>query len=124
MRTPWTSTPQPQVSIERTDAERLYQACNENLPDRIVLGLKVGNELNEPFVVERKLLKEGHMHLRGRTRSGKTSLAIAPLLKQLIVQYEKPWKDEDGVQHAEQLRDSIFVFDLGGIRPHVSLPFT
>lgn len=54
----------------------------------------------------RSFLMGGHMHVRGRTRSGKTSLAIRPLIRQILQEYE----GEDGYMH----QDPILVFDLGG----------
>lgn len=47
----------------------------------------------------------GHMHVRGMTGSGKTSLTLISLMGQLL----KPYKDRDG-----EARNPIFVFDLAG----------
>jgi hypothetical protein len=71
----------------------------------ITLGYEVENK-GRPVQVARQTLGNGHMHIRGRTRSGKTSLAILPLIEQLIPDYT----------NAENLRarDPVFVFDLGG----------
>ena len=92
--------------------------------DPIVLGLmwnpdeknSLGNvekegHVGEPFVVSRDLMKEGHVHVRGRTRSGKSALAITPLLQQLIRPYSVANKDGTII---EGFRDAIFVIDLGG----------
>ncbi len=87
-------------------------------PSRIVFGLRTddeGNPINEPeqaFAVPRDVLKEGHIHIRGRTRSGKTSLAIAPLLRQLIRPY--PYYNTEGEVLDSHMQDPIFIFDLGG----------
>ena len=92
--------------------------------DPIVLGLMwnpenidlLGNvqeesHAGEPFVVSRDLMKEGHLHVRGRTRSGKSALAITPLLQQLIRPYTVA--DHDG-KIVQGFRDAVFVIDLGG----------
>ena len=84
---------------------------------KIILGLPTdedGNpttEREKTVAVSRDVLKEGHIHVRGRTRSGKTSLAIAPLLQQLIQPYA--YRCPDGTI-IEQMRDPVFIFDLGG----------
>jgi len=89
-------------------------------PDDIVLGVRAEDEKGgdgrqgDSFVVTRKLLKEGHMHVRGRTRSGKTSFILSPLALELMEEYELTWTDSQGRQHSEIERDAIFVFDLGG----------
>lgn len=87
----------------------------------IVLGLRVedekgggGSKKGEPVIVTRDLLKQGHIHARGRTRSGKTSLILSPLALKLMEEYELSWTDSQGRQHTEMERDAIFVFDLGG----------
>jgi hypothetical protein len=64
----------------------------------ITLGIQV--EDNRPLTVPRSAF--GHMHVRGMTGSGKTSLGLIPLVEQFI----EP--GEDGA------KDPIFVFDLGG----------
>ncbi len=85
---------------------------------RIVFGLKTDkngeplNEYEQAVHVSRDLLKEGHMHVRGRTRSGKTSRAIAPLLRQLITPY--PYSNAKGEVLDPNMQDPIFIFDLGG----------
>jgi hypothetical protein len=56
-----------------------------------------------PLFVSRDLF--GHMHVQGMTGSGKTSLALLPLIKQFLEPYE-----ENGVVQ----RDAIVIFDLGG----------
>lgn len=86
--------------------------------ERIVFGLDVnknGNPIDDPdkaVIVPRSVLKEGHIHIRGRTRSGKTALAIAPLLQQLIRPY--PYRDPSGQVLVPNMQDPIFIFDLGG----------
>ena len=88
------------------------------ISDEILLGRRVEDDpdgfgtAGEEITVNRELLKEGHIHLRGRTRSGKTSLAIAPMACQLMRQYET-FDDEHGERQIAN-RDAIFVFDLGG----------
>lgn len=93
--------------------------------DPIVLGLmwdakkKIVNEANrgfgKPFIVSRDLMKEGHMHIRGRTRSGKSALAITPLLQQLIRPYQAKYQKEGETEYTYvPMRDPIFVIDLGG----------
>ena len=82
--------------------------------DEIVLGVKLGKRAkNEPFSISRALLKEGHVHVRGRTRSGKTSLVLDPLACALMESYELRWSDSSGI-HSRTERDAIFVFDLAG----------
>jgi hypothetical protein len=66
----------------------------------------------EPLAISRDLLKNGHMHIRGRTRSGKSSLAITPLLAQLARPYTA--YNPDGTLFKSDFQDAIFVFDLGG----------
>ncbi len=66
----------------------------------------------EPIAISRDLLKNGHMHVRGRTRSGKSSLAITPLLAQLARPYAA--YAPDGRLITTDFKDAIFVFDLGG----------
>jgi hypothetical protein len=90
-------------------------------PNDIVLGLRVEDEKGrgdgkkgDPVIVTRDLLKQGHMHVRGRTRSGKTSLMLSPLALKLMEDYELFWTDTKGIEHSEVERDAIFVFDLGG----------
>ncbi len=86
--------------------------------NHIVFGLQCdaqGTPLDDyehAFSVPRDILKEGHIHIRGRTRSGKTSLAIAPLIEQLIKPYS--YCGPDGEVIVEQMKDPIFIFDLGG----------
>ena len=87
--------------------------------DEIVLGYRFADDetgrAGQPVSVNRELLKDGHMHVRGRTRSGKTSLSIVPLLMQLL----KPYTlyDEEGRVVEENVRDAVFVFDMGGDLP-------
>lgn len=91
--------------------------------DPIVLGLfwdtknKKGKVvkygLGEPFIVSRDLMKEGHMHIRGRTRSGKSALAITPLFQQLIRPYQAKYY-QDGETKYKEMKDAIFIIDLGG----------
>lgn len=71
----------------------------------ITLGYEV-KDGSPPVTIERQKLANGHVHIRGRTRSGKTSLAILPLIEQLVLDY--PGRD------GTPTRDPIFVFDLGG----------
>lgn len=69
--------------------------------NEIQLGTVV--ETGKPLLVPRERL--GHVHLRGMTGSGKTSMGAIPLIAQLIEPYAL-----DGVEE----KDPIFVFDLGG----------
>lgn len=101
---------QPQVAPLRTIG-----------PDDIVLGVRVedekgrrGGKKGDPVLVGRELLKQGHAHARGRTRSGKTSFILGPLACELMEEYELKWTDSQGRQHSETERDAIFVYDLGG----------
>lgn len=55
------------------------------------------------FLVPRSLF--GHMHVRGMTGSGKTSLTLISLIRQLM----RPYPQQGG-----EARDPIFVFDLAG----------
>lgn len=55
--------------------------------------------------VTRRFLAEGHMHVRGRTRSGKTSR----VLLRLAIQLMQPYTENGQVRH-----DPVFIFDLGG----------
>jgi Type IV secretion-system coupling protein DNA-binding domain len=64
-----------------------------------------------PMRVPRQDFAKGHMHIRGRTRSGKTSMAIIPLASQLMAPYPDP---TDHSAKPRMLRDPVFVFDLGG----------
>lgn len=87
----------------------------------IVLGHRVsdektrsGGKKGDPLGISRSLLKDGHVHVRGRTRSGKTSLMLCPLALELMEEYELHWVDRAGHPHAEAERDAVFVFDLGG----------
>lgn len=57
--------------------------------------------LGESFAVSRDLLKSGHTHIRGRTRSGKTSLALTPLIR-------------SACDHDPHTPEAVAVFDLGG----------
>lgn len=90
-------------------------------PDDFVLGWRVEDEKGrghgkqgDPVFVARDLLKQGHVHVRGRTRSGKTSLMLSPLALSLMDPYELLWTDSRGGEHREEERDALFVFDLGG----------
>ena len=89
-------------------------------PNQIRLGTRVADDpdgfgqAGEPLYVSRDLLREAHVHVRGRTRSGKTSQAIAPLAKQLLRSYPVHYHDANGEPQVEQVRDAVFVFDLGG----------
>lgn len=71
----------------------------------VTLGYEVTGT-KAPVEIERRVLGGGHMHVRGRTRSGKTSLAILPLVQQLIQPYP--------TRASSWQHDPIFVFDLGG----------
>lgn len=89
-------------------------------PHEIHLGERVGDEKagpgkdGDPFCLTRQLLREGHAHVRGRTRSGKGALVLAPMAQKLMEEYELTWKDSSGNEHRTVERDAIFVFDLGG----------
>jgi len=71
----------------------------------ILLGYDQSESPPKPIRVTREFLTEGHMHVRGRTRSGKTSRALLPLALQLMEPYS-----ENGTLK----RDPICIFDLGG----------
>ncbi|MCI0335389.1 MAG: type IV secretory system conjugative DNA transfer family protein [Planctomycetes bacterium] len=89
-------------------------------PDEIYLGDRVGDDKGgdgkngDPVCLARRLLKEGHVHVRGRTRSGKGTLILAPMATKLMEPYELSWKDASGAEHRAMERDAIFFFDLGG----------
>lgn len=75
-------------------------------PDgEILLGYDQETTPPKPIRVSRDFLGEGHLHVRGRTRSGKTSPALLPLAIQLM----QPYADNGTTK-----RDPIFIFDLGG----------
>lgn len=71
----------------------------------ILLGYDISTNPPTPIWVSRDFLSEGHIHIRGRTRSGKTSRAILPLATQLMQPYS-----QGGVEQ----RDPIIIIDLGG----------
>lgn len=71
----------------------------------ILLGYDKQHTPPKEIRVPRKFLAEGHMHVRGRTRSGKTSRVLLPLAIQLM----QPYTENGHVR-----RDPIFIFDLGG----------
>jgi type IV secretory pathway VirB4 component len=71
------------------------------MSDTIFLGTVVGSGVK--LSVPRERLR--HVHLRGMTGAGKTSLGIQPLIGQLLQPYDRA----GALQH-----DPIFVFDLGG----------
>lgn len=90
---------------EKKGQQQTGSVQQETPPDR--------GKQGPPFAISRDLLKNGHMHLRGRTRSGKSSLAITPLLAQLARPYDV--YDADGKNIVQgKFKDAIFVFDLGG----------
>lgn len=75
----------------------------------ITLGYEVdedGFETRIPVRVSRDELGAGHVHIRGRTRSGKSSLSFLSFILQLIAPYE----DRDG----RTALDPILIIDLGG----------
>jgi len=76
-----------------------------NSPSDIVLGYDVSTAAPQPIYASREFLAEGHMHVRGRTRSGKTSRVLLPLAAQLMQPY---------VENGQTRRDPVFIFDLGG----------
>src|SRR5688572_8823926 len=83
-------------------------------PDDFVLGWRVEDEKGrgdgkqgDAVIVTRDLLKQGHVHVRGRTRSGKTSLMLSPLALSLMEPYELSWTDSRGREHREQERDAL-----------------
>ena len=43
----------------------------------------------ENFYVPRSFMQNGHTHIQGRTRSGKTSTCLIPLFGQLVLPYTK-----------------------------------
>lgn len=57
----------------------------------------------EPLSLPRRLF--GHMHLRGMTGAGKSSLGIIPLLDQFAVPY---------LENGASVADALFVIDFGG----------
>src|SRR5215470_9186911 len=71
------------------------------MTDSVVLG----KELSSGAALSIPRSKLGHIHVRGMTGAGKTSLGILPLIAQLMKPYER-----NGVACA----DPIFIFDLGG----------
>lgn len=75
----------------------------------ITLGYEVdedGFETRTPARVSRDELGAGHVHIRGRTRSGKSSLSFLSFILQLIAPYE----DRNGFPTL----DPILIIDLGG----------
>ncbi len=54
----------------------------------------------------------GHMHIRGMTGSGKTSLGVEGLARQFIEPYEITLADGS----KQRIVEPIFIFDLGAIR--------
>lgn len=60
------------------------------------------NERTSFLVPKATLQRGGHIHVQGRTRSGKSSRILNPLIKSLL------HPNESGEQ------DAVFVFDLGG----------
>ena len=77
------------------------------------LPYQLGNA-GEVFTVSRDLLKGSHVHIRGKTGSGKSSRVILPLITQLMKPYERIWTSDDGVTRTINERDAILVIDLGG----------
>src|SRR3954466_4967386 len=75
----------------------------------ITLGYEVdedGFETRVPVRVSRDELGSGHVHIRGRTRSGKSSLSFLGLILQLIARYKLP--------NGTEALDPIVIIDLGG----------
>jgi hypothetical protein len=75
----------------------------------IILGYEVdgdGFETTTPVRVSREVLASGHVHIRGRTRSGKSSLSLLSLILQLIEGYQGPG--------GREAFDPIVIVDLGG----------
>ena len=104
------------VSDQKSITDAISKARLLSGPGEIVLGLEVSEKgyATSPFSVKRSLLREGHVHLRGRTRSGKTSLAIAPMLEQLLVPETRYYSDKNKQQRRLDVKDPVFIFDLGG----------
>lgn len=75
----------------------------------IILGYEVdeeGFETQTPVEVSREALASGHVHIRGRTRSGKSSLSFLSLILQLVEGYPGP--------AGRETFDPILIVDLGG----------
>lgn len=88
-----------------TPQESAARAASHTLTNpEIFLGYSVGG-VSTPISLARSVLAEGHVHIRGRTRSGKTSRAILPLAVRLMSEYT----DARGTH-----KDPICIFDLGG----------
>ncbi len=123
-----TRSPSERLRFYRENPEALRQrlSLKPNV-DPIVLGLEWQypsnaqddgprdyslGEPGKPFAIPRDLMKNGHIHVRGRTRSGKSSLAITPLLAQLARPYSL--FSPTGTLIRSDFQDAIFIFDLGG----------
>src|SRR3954465_2702510 len=75
----------------------------------ITLGYEVnedGFETRTPVRVSRDELGAGHVHIRGRTRSGKSSLSFLSVILQLIAPY--------GGRNGRTPPGPILIIDLGG----------
>lgn len=85
---------------------------NESLASMIDFGTRIEKDgRGVPVRLSREDFGKGHMHIRGRTRSGKTSMAMIPLAKQLMAPYPDP---TDQSEQPRLLQDPVFIFDLGG----------
>jgi hypothetical protein len=63
-------------------------------------------QTRENYSIPRNLLhRGGHIHVMGRTRSGKSARILNPLIRKLLFSYEEKGVTQD---------DPIFIFDLGG----------
>ena len=69
----------------------------------VFLGKRAGDD--SPVITDRKLFNDGHVHLRGESGSGKSSLILGPLILKMMEAYT----DRNG----KTKHDSIFVFDFG-----------
>jgi hypothetical protein len=84
---------------EIVDIKREPRALNKPIEVPVTTFVPSGQRL----LVSRALL--GHMHVRGMTGSGKTSLTLISLIRQLM----RPYQNE-----GRECRDPIIVFDLAG----------
>lgn len=90
-------------------------AAHQPQSDFILLGHEA--DTNEPIGLPRGQLKRGHIHVRGKTGSGKTSKILKPLALQLMRSYPLTYRRADGTIATEVRRDAVFVLDFGGDRP-------
>lgn len=92
----------PVVGMEQNEAKRDCFS-SDRLFGNEELAFDVGRNSPDQLRIPRSVF--GHMHIRGMTGSGKTSLALIPLIRQFMAPYGRA---------GSQTRDPIVVIDLGG----------